>query len=134
AGSAAVLALIDHCFAEEADPDRAVGRWFELSARLLVDSDYASGCPVATVALETTASPGPLQDATRAAFDAWEKRLAWHLRRAGAGEAALAVLALLEGGLLLSRGRANVAPLRVAARQAQAIVGRAAGASELVTA
>jgi TetR/AcrR family transcriptional repressor of lmrAB and yxaGH operons len=126
-GSDGVLALIDHCFAGQPDAGRAVGRWFELSGRLLVESGYSSGCPVATVALETAASPGALQEATRAAFAAWEKRLALHLREAGAdraraADAALSVLTLLEGALLLSRTRGSLIPMRTASRHARAIV------------
>lgn len=126
-GSEGVLALIDHCFAGQPDAGRAVGRWFELSGRLLVESGYSSGCPVATVALETAASPGVLKEATKAAFLAWEKRLAFHLRdagasRASAADAALSVLTLLEGGLMLSRTRGSPTPMRVASRHAQATV------------
>jgi TetR/AcrR family transcriptional repressor of lmrAB and yxaGH operons len=124
-GSDGVLALIDHCFARESDAGRAVARWFETSGRLLVDSDYASGCPVATVALETAASPGPVHDATRTAFDAWERSLAAHLRRLGASRrdaasAAVTILALLEGALLLSRVRGSTDPMKAAARSAEA--------------
>ncbi len=122
-GSDGVLALIEHCFAAEPDARRAVARWFELSGKMLIDSGYASGCPVATVALETAVSPGPVHDATRSAFDAWEKRLAAHLRRLGAkrgdaAETAVVVLTLLEGGILLSRVRGDTGPLRTAARNA----------------
>jgi len=126
AGSGGVLELIDHCFSKAPDAGRAVGRWFELSGRLLSESRYSAGCPVATVALETAVTPGPLHEAARCAFDAWERRLASHLRRAGASrrsaaDAAVAVLALLEGALLLARVRGNTAPMRTAARNAEAI-------------
>jgi TetR/AcrR family transcriptional regulator, lmrAB and yxaGH operons repressor len=129
-GSDGVLALIDHCFSAETDARRAVTKWFELTGKLLAESAYASGCPVATVALETAATPGPVHDATRSAFDAWEKRLASHLRRSGAtrsgaAQAAVAVLTLLEGGILLSRVRGGTAPLRIAARNAAAVVAAA---------
>lgn len=138
-GSKGVIALIDHCFTEQPDARRAVARWFELSGRLLVDSGYASGCPVATVALETAANPGALKEATRAAFAAWEKRLALHLRKAGASraraaDAALSVLTLLEGALLLSRTRGSLIPMRTASRHAQAIVGDTLAASSGLTA
>jgi TetR/AcrR family transcriptional regulator, lmrAB and yxaGH operons repressor len=131
-GSDGVLALIDHCFAEQADAGKAVARWFELSARLLLASEYATGCPVATVALETAVSQGALRDATRSAFAAWETRLASHVRRAGASraraaDAAVSILALLEGGLLLSRTRGSIAPMRVTARRARAIALEAVG-------
>jgi TetR/AcrR family transcriptional repressor of lmrAB and yxaGH operons len=125
-GSEGVLALIDHCFSKSPDAGRAVGRWFELSRRLLTESGYSAGCPVATVALETAVTPGPLHESTRSAFDAWEKCLASHLRRAGASrraaaDGAVAVLALLEGALLLSRVRGSTAPMMTAARNAEAI-------------
>jgi TetR/AcrR family transcriptional repressor of lmrAB and yxaGH operons len=134
AGSAGVIALIDQCFAERADADRAVARWFELSGQLLVDTGYEWGCPVATVALETLGGPAPVKDAVRAAFGAWEAHLAAHLRRAGIGraraaDAAASVLALLEGAMLLSRVYESERPMRVGARQAQAIVAQALAAS-----
>jgi TetR/AcrR family transcriptional repressor of lmrAB and yxaGH operons len=134
AGSAGVIALIDHCFAEQPDAAGAVGRWFELSARMLVDTAYESGCPVATVALETLSGPDEVKNAARAALGGWEARLASHLRGAGlsrarASDAAAGVLALMEGALLLSRVHADVRPMRVASRHAQAIVAEASAAS-----
>jgi TetR/AcrR family transcriptional repressor of lmrAB and yxaGH operons len=134
AGSAGVVALIDQCFAEQVDASKAVGRWFERSGKLLLETDYESGCPVATVALETLSGPDPVKDAARAALGAWEARLAEHLRRAGlsrarAADTATCVLALLEGALLLSRVHVSVRPMRVASRHAQAIVAEASGVS-----
>jgi len=139
AGRDGVIALIDHCFSEGSVAAGAVGRWFEISGRLLVETGFESGCPVATVALEMAAARGPVQDATRAALAAWEKRLAFHLRRAGvsrgvAADAAVSVLSLMEGGLLLARVRGNVSPMRVVSRHAQAIVSNAVGGSAVVAA
>lgn len=134
AGRDAVAAMIDYCFAQRSDVSDAAGRWFELSARLLVKSGYESGCPVATVALETLGGPKQVKDATRSAFDAWEKQLAAHLRSRGvsrdrAAEAASSVLALLEGSMLLSRVRGSDRPMRIAAQHARAIVSAAAASS-----
>jgi TetR/AcrR family transcriptional repressor of lmrAB and yxaGH operons len=134
AGSAGVIALIDRCFAETAGATEAVGRWFEVSARLLVDSGYESGCPVATVALETLTGPDPVKDAARAAFGAWEALVAAHFRRAGvsrtpAADAAVTVLGLLEGATLLARVQGSERPMRVATRHAQEIVREALAAS-----
>jgi TetR/AcrR family transcriptional repressor of lmrAB and yxaGH operons len=127
AGSEGVLALIDRCFSEHDDAARAVGCWFERTGRRLVATGYESGCPVATVALETVADPGPVQHATRSSLAAWEKRIASHLRRAGvtralAADAAVSVLALMEGALLLARTRGGLGPMRAASAHAQAIV------------
>jgi TetR/AcrR family transcriptional repressor of lmrAB and yxaGH operons len=131
-GSQGVLALIDHCFAQQPDAASAVALWFELSSRSLVDSAYASGCPVATVALETSTTPGPVHDATQSAFSDWERRLASHLRRAGlsrakAADTAIVVLALLEGAMLLARVRGSIEPMRAASRRAQAVVAEFGG-------
>jgi TetR/AcrR family transcriptional regulator, lmrAB and yxaGH operons repressor len=127
AGADAVAALIEHCFAEQPDPALAVRRWFELSAQLMTSSEYSAGCPVATVALETALTSDAMREASRAAFDRWEKVIAGELRRAGAtraraAEAAGTVLALLEGALLLSRVRQSAKPTRGAARHAEAVV------------
>jgi TetR/AcrR family transcriptional regulator, lmrAB and yxaGH operons repressor len=135
AGKDAVSAIIDRCFGEKADAGEAVERWFEVSARLLVDSGYEAGCPVAIVALETRGGPEPVKDATRRALEIWQRQLAAHLRAAGANraraaDAATSVLALLEGSLLLSRAHASDRPMRGAARQARAIVAAAVSCVE----
>ena len=103
-GSQSVIALIDHCFAQQTDAASAVALWFELTRRSLVDSAYASGCPVATVALETSTTPGAVHDATQSAFTAWERCLASHFRRAGlsrafygAGRCALQIFRAING-------------------------------------
>ena len=134
AGRDAVSAIIERCFAEQGDVSKAVGRWFDLSARLLAESGYEAGCPVATVALETVGGPEPVRHATRGALETWQRQLAAHLRRGGVSRAraegaATSVLALLEGSLLLSRVQGSDRPMRVAARQARAIVAAAVGSS-----
>ena len=81
---------------------RALSTW-------LVQSDFAEGCPVATVALEMAHQSEPLRLACAAAYGAWRERLVATLVASGAvptGEAeALAdtVIAGLEGALLLAR-------------------------------
>jgi TetR/AcrR family transcriptional regulator, lmrAB and yxaGH operons repressor len=129
-GKVGVLALIDHCFAEQEDPATAVARWFELSGGRLVKTGYESGCPIATVALETLSGPDAVKNAARDAFASWESRLATHLRHAGlsrrrAADAAVSVLALLEGALLLSRVQADLRPMRIAGHQAEALISAA---------
>jgi TetR/AcrR family transcriptional regulator, lmrAB and yxaGH operons repressor len=127
AGAEAVAALIEYCFDEDPDPASALTRWFQLSADLLVNSEYAAGCPVATVALETAATSRPMKKASCRAFNRWQELIAARLRGAGATpsdarEAAEVVLALLEGGLLLARVRATRRPMQAASRQAQSLV------------
>jgi TetR/AcrR family transcriptional regulator, lmrAB and yxaGH operons repressor len=126
-GKTGVLALIDCCFAGNDEPAAAVARWFELSGKLLVKSGYEAGCPIATVALETLSGPDDVKATARDAFASWEACLATHLRRSGlsrgrAADAAVSVLALLEGALLLSRVQADLRPLRIAGRQAKTLI------------
>jgi TetR/AcrR family transcriptional repressor of lmrAB and yxaGH operons len=120
-GADAVAAVIDHCFEEHpGDPAAAVTAWFALSAKLMDSSDYSAGCPVATVALETTATSAPLAAASRAAFERWEAALAAHL-----DDPALAgtLLTLLEGGLVRARVHGSTEPLAEAGRVAAQLVG-----------
>jgi len=132
AGADAVAALIEHCFRDRRDPVAAVETWFALSSQLLTQSEYTAGCPVATVALETAARSERMRHAARQAFERWQRLLAAELRSAGvpraaAADTAEAVLALLEGGLLLARVKADPGPMHTAARQAQAAVRAALG-------
>ena len=124
-GASAVDAMFEHCFDTHDDPAEAVAAAFALSADLMVGSDYETGCPVATVALETVATPGPLRDAARDAFGRWEATLARRFRRAGVRrprETATGVLALFEGALLLSRVRRDRRPMQLASRQARLLI------------
>ncbi|MCI4674069.1 TetR/AcrR family transcriptional regulator [Candidatus Mycolicibacterium alkanivorans] len=124
-GAAAVDALIEHCFSANQDPADAVANWFALSADLMVATDYTTGCPVATVALEMVATPGPVRDETTHAFDRWQATLARQFAtadRADADALATAVLALLEGALLLARARQDREPLTIAGTQARRLI------------
>lgn len=124
-GAAAVGALIDRCFAVRRTPATAVREWFEVSARLLAESGYSAGCPVATLALETAATSPALGEAARAAFAGWERRLTEHLASSGVRRApALAgmVLTLLEGALVRARVERSPAPLHAAGRLAERLV------------
>jgi TetR/AcrR family transcriptional repressor of lmrAB and yxaGH operons len=74
----------------------------------LRDSDYALGCPVATVALELAGTSEQVAATSAAAFDSWAEPLADRLRAAGRDDAeatrlARWALAGLEGALVLAR-------------------------------
>jgi len=91
-------------------------------------SGFNEGCPIATTALETAAQSQALGAATRAAFQSWEAEIARGLQRFGmkdAGPAATAILAQLEGALLLARTYRSLEPMR---RAEEAVV-RLAGKS-----
>jgi len=99
----------------------------EALARALVESDYEIGCPVATVALEASASSEPVRQACADHFATWRRVLGERLRGAGLPAAqaerhATFVLAAVEGALLLARVERDVTPLRVVGKTLRAMV------------
>ncbi len=107
------------------DVDEGIGRLIDALAAGLVQSDFADGCPIATVALETSGESGQMRAAAQAAFDSWlevlERRLARAgLDPAGAQQRAVLVLAAIEGALILARARRDVAPLLAVSAQLRA--------------
>ena len=98
-------------------PRAAIAALLDALAAGLEGSGYRDGCPIATVALETAAESEPLRETAAAIFESWVDELARALHgsgmeRAGAQRRALFVLSAIEGALLLSRARRDVAPLR----------------------
>ncbi|MFF8288907.1 TetR/AcrR family transcriptional regulator [Streptomyces sp. NPDC016309] len=82
-------------------------------------SDWHKGCPVATVALEMAAGNPALQRACSEVYGSWEATLTERLAADGHASpetAATAVLALIEGALLLARAHRSRDPLERAAR------------------
>lgn len=83
----------------------------------LEQSDFASGCPIATVALETATTSEPMRIAAEQQFAAWEAAIALGLARPHAPrrrhrDAAAQILMLLEGALIMGRVRRTSAPVR----------------------
>ncbi len=88
--------------------------------RDLVTSRWHNGCPIATPALEMSGESEPIRAAANASFDAWELLFAQRLGADGvpSGRAraiAAAIVAALEGGLILARTRRSLAPLEAIA-------------------
>jgi TetR/AcrR family transcriptional regulator, lmrAB and yxaGH operons repressor len=110
-----------------AHPADAVLLWAEQAAAELEASGYATGCPVATVVLETAHTSDALAAAGSAALDAWRDALAGGMARHGADVAearalATVVLAGVEGGLLLARAARDPSPLRTVATELAALL------------
>jgi TetR/AcrR family transcriptional repressor of lmrAB and yxaGH operons len=99
---------------------------------VLRDSGYAVGCPIATTALETSSTDGPLQRACAQAYDSWLQRLTRALvdERVPPQEArqrAVACLAVIEGALLLSRAMRSLESVRAVRPALAALLGTGAG-------
>jgi TetR/AcrR family transcriptional repressor of lmrAB and yxaGH operons len=91
---------------------------FEVSLKL---SDFADGCPIATVALEVAGTPGAMSDAVARAFAAWIGAFSTLLERDGldrqtADDLATDVLTHVEGAILLSKALRSTRPLELARR------------------
>jgi TetR/AcrR family transcriptional repressor of lmrAB and yxaGH operons len=94
--------------AEQPEPLQALADWLTQAERLLRDSGFERGCPLATVALESTADDGVLRDALAHGFARLRQALSGLLERLGiapprAQALATLVLAAYEGALLQAR-------------------------------
>ena len=108
---------LDRLLARHRDPVQALEAWIAESGRALLDSGYERGCPLATIALESTARDTGIRAALAQAFAAIRARLEGALLAAGctpqraAGLAALLVAAY-EGALIQARVAGSAKPLQ----------------------
>ena len=112
ATAAHISASLQRLVAEHAQPLPTLAGWLALAEQQLQRSNYERGCPLATVALETTADDGPVRAALAQAFAQIRQGLADLLAGAGieAGRAsslAALVVAAYEGALMQARVAGN---------------------------
>lgn len=120
ATAAHIHGSLDRLVAEAADPLPVLAGWLQMAQQQLERSAFERGCPLATVALETTAEDAPLRDALARAFEGIRERLARLLVAAGVAEAraeplAALVVASYEGALIQARVARSGAPMTAAA-------------------
>jgi TetR/AcrR family transcriptional repressor of lmrAB and yxaGH operons len=99
-----------------AHPADFVAAWADLAAAELKASDWADGCPVATVTLEMAHKSEAVAAACGRALGGWQRILTEAIAARGvpdaeAGDLATLVLAGIEGGLILARANRNGGPL-----------------------
>lgn len=90
-------------------------------AQSMRESDYRTGSPVASVALEMAAESDVVSDACSAVYDLWQgvvrdKLVALGHDRGQATRLAISIVAALEGAVVLSRASRSVLPLEHVAR------------------
>ncbi len=93
----------------------------------LVASSFECGCPIATVVLEMAAVSDKLQQTCSSAWLRWEELFEERLAAEGhprdrAKRLATVSIALLEGGLLLSRAHRSTEPLDMVAEEIRNIL------------
>ncbi|MGH3674757.1 MAG: TetR/AcrR family transcriptional regulator [Mycobacterium sp.] len=109
-----------------------VDGWIDLLAVQLT-SDPRDGCPIEPIATESVNASPQVRDAAARAFAGWSAAVADRLRADGwpgadADQTALAVIALIEGALMLSRTAGDVAALNAAKAAARTLLSPASGA------
>ena len=120
ATAAHISASLQRLVAAHAQPLPTLAGWLTLAEQQLQRSNYERGCPLATVALETTADDGPVRAALAQAFAQIRQGLADLLAGAGieAGRAsslAALVFATYEGALMQARVAGSGQPIADAA-------------------
>ncbi len=115
------------------DPVAAVGEFFDGAAAVLEETGYVDACPIGTVALEVASTNDRLRRATDTVFAGWVASARTRLVAAGLGdgeahELAVALVAAVEGGFMLSRAARSPEPMRAAGRVMQSAVGAALAA------
>ena len=102
-------------------PSTVASQVVEVLADLVVNSDYALGCPVSVVTLEMASESELLRTSCAAAFESWITPVRDYLEAYGcppevAAELASTIVATIEGAVILSRAQRSVTPLGNAGR------------------
>lgn len=118
---ARMLDWLDGLLAKEGDPIEAARQWMQSATQHLSSTGFHAGCPLASVALESTPDDHALREALARAFATLRERIALALEQAGEpresaqGVAAL-IVAAYEGGLLQARVAHSTEPIQQATR------------------
>jgi TetR/AcrR family transcriptional repressor of lmrAB and yxaGH operons len=114
-----MLRGLDTLLAQSPDPIAALRQWMTGATARLRDTGFECGCPLATVALESTTHDPQLRAALGRAFARMRDRIAQSLEQGGEspesaqGLAAL-IVAAYEGGLLQARVAQSTQPIEQA--------------------
>jgi AcrR family transcriptional regulator len=114
------------------DLPAAINQYFVHRAEHLRDSDFARGCPIATVALETASDIEPIRQACEEVFASWRTTFGRVLRDAGVPDAdaeplATFVLSSYEGALTMSRTLRDIQPMLTAGAAVASVLHAALG-------
>lgn len=108
-----MTAGLERLMQRSASPLDALSTWMAAGQKLLATSSFETGCPLATVALESGANDMAIRQALARAFEALRTALASSLRNAGiaaddARNLAALIVSAYEGALLQSRVAGSV--------------------------
>lgn len=97
--------------------EQGLRAWLTGAEQLLEKTGFASGCPLATVALESTPDDLEIRAALAAGFAEFRKRIAaalvrQHRPQAQADAVAALIVSAYEGGLMQARVSQSIEPMR----------------------
>ncbi len=126
AGSA-VEERIRESMAQVEDPAQAVKSFILTLAHFVRASDFQTGGPITTVALEAATTSERLNTACRDVYANWQAAFEEKLHSSGfdaerAERLATLILAALEGAIILSRTRRTTTPLEYAAEELACLI------------
>jgi TetR/AcrR family transcriptional repressor of lmrAB and yxaGH operons len=121
---------LQEALAQAKTPAQGVRAYVDAAGRLLRETDYTFGCPVAPVILDAAGGVEALAALCKQAFRTWAEMLRQAFVAAGmparrADALALLVLAAIEGMLLLARAERDCGALTTVAAELEAIVAAA---------
>lgn len=120
---------IERHLPEEGEVSSALRGFIERIAVGVERSNYCTGGPLATVAMETATSDDAINKACRQAYRRLQAAFEARFRKADlevdAGELAVLVTSVIEGGIILSRTYHSGDPLRTAGRLLSDLIGSA---------
>jgi len=112
-----ITGALEHLFVRHDDPVQALALWMQEAQNILQGSGFQRGCPLATIALESTAEDTAIREAVAKGFTAIRDCLKRALVTRGidaqqaAGLSSLIVSAY-EGGLIQARVAGSAGPLQ----------------------
>jgi TetR/AcrR family transcriptional repressor of lmrAB and yxaGH operons len=114
----------------QADVGDAIHAFTQVLAQGLLESSFRKGCPVATVAIETSSTHEALRRICEQIYLRWFGLIEQRLLAAGFSAAetttwATLILASVEGALLLSRNQQSVKPLEIIGEHLKALITQA---------
>jgi AcrR family transcriptional regulator len=123
-----ITRLLRTFLASEHSPAEIVGNWIDVLA-VGLETDQRDGCPIEPIATESVNASPQIREASARAFDGWSAAMADRLATDGwpadeAAQTALAVIALIEGALMLSRIAGNRTALDAAKVAASTLLDR----------
>ncbi|MCU1399975.1 MAG: transcriptional regulator, TetR family [Acidimicrobiales bacterium] len=101
--------------------------FFDGGALLLEETGFIDPCPIGGIAREVASVNEPLRIATQRVFRSWVESATLRFEHAGiatieASDLAIAIVAIIEGGFVLSRTAKSAEPFRACARQVDLLV------------